>query len=78
MESITESITDSYVKEINPAYIQEIAEVHSIKRKVRNEKLRPLTNEKRKFIEENIRCGPSVLEEIRKQYRDLVLKHHAI
>ena len=61
-----ENITDCDVKEINPTHIQEMAEVHSIERKAFDQR------------EENIRCGSSVLEEIRKQYRDLVLEHHAV
>ena len=73
-----ENVTDWDIQEINPAYIQEMAEVHSLERKTRNEQLRPLTEAKQKFIEDNLRCGPSVPEDVKKQYLDLVLKHHAV
>ena len=73
-----ENVTNCDIQEINPAYIQEIAEIHSVERKAHNKQLQPLTEAKRKFMEDNIWCGPSVPDEVKKQYLDLVLKHCGI
>lgn len=37
-----------------------------------------LTKQKERFIIKHRRCGDSVLPEVRKQYLDLVLKHHQV
>ena len=49
-----------------------------MERKAHNEQLRPLTKAKCKSIEDNIRCGPRVPDEVKKQCLDLVMKHHAV
>ena len=72
------NVTRCDIQEINPDYIQELAEIHSVERIIHNEKQLPLMQEKKKFIEENIQCGPSVLDDTKNKYFELLMKHHAV
>ena len=57
---------------INPEYLKEIAALHSVEWNLQNEQQRPMSQEKKKFIEENIHCSPSVPPEKKDKYWDLV------
>ncbi len=70
-----ENVTDCEVEEINPDYIQQLAAVQ--KEELRQQK-NPLLPEAKKFITDNLKCGPSVPPEVQKKYLELVLKHHEV
>ena len=70
-----ENITDCEVEELNPEYIHKMSAIYEVKRE---QAKTPLTDRKRTFITENLRCGDSVPPEVQKQYLNLVLKHHMV
>ena len=51
---------------------------HLKKQKVKTKQQLPMTQEKRKLIEENNHFGPRVTLEQKNKYRDLTLMHHAV